>query len=259
MSFAALLGTMVALFALGSLAEHACNRDALNWTRIAYGFCYQVMEAVTYAGAIWLTFALTRDTDYYSLIDIPLVTASFTGSLVAILLFMFVGDFFLYWMHRLQHRWHILWRGHALHHSDQAVGVTSATRLHMMDVLGRHLFFTIPYPILFGIPKPEYVVLMLIPVAWAYFIHLNLNIGFGRLWWIATSPQYHRMHHSVEARHRDTNFAAFFPIWDIVFGTACAERSFPETGCEVPDARTLSDYFFYPLRAFWNPSHDRTP
>ena len=45
-------------------------------------------------------------------------------------------------------------------------------------------------------------------------------------------PQGHRIHHSRMREHFDQNFAAFFPIWDVLFGTYhYPERDeYPSTG-----------------------------
>ena len=49
---------------------------------------------------------------------------------------------------------------------------------------------------------------------------------------VITGPQYHRIHHSFQLEHLDKNFAAFFPIWDILFGTYYhpGKDEFPSTG-----------------------------
>jgi len=41
----------------------------------------------------------------------------------------------------------------------------------------------------------------------------------GPLTNVFAGPQYHRIHHSNQRQHQDRNFAAFFPIWDILLGT----------------------------------------
>ncbi len=253
MSLVVALATAAGLFLLGSAAERLASRASGDFRRTAYGLTYAVLEAATNAAAIFLCVRIVETTGLYRLIDIPIAASGFFGSVASLLLLMFFADFLLYWMHRMQHASSLLWRGHALHHSDRDVGVTSTTRLHLMDLVGRHAFFTIPFPILFGLPRPEYSIILLLPTAWLYFIHLNINIGFGRGWWLMTSPQYHRIHHSLVAEHRDKNFAAFFPFWDICFGTAYrAPRDvFPEVGTGQPDVSSFSDYFTYPLLPFW--------
>jgi sterol desaturase/sphingolipid hydroxylase (fatty acid hydroxylase superfamily) len=65
-----------------------------------------------------------------------------------------------------------------------------------------------------------------------YFIHLNSRIRFGASGRIFACPQTHRVHHSIEPRHYDQNFAAVFSLWDSLFGTYYhpAKDEWPETG-----------------------------
>ena len=107
----------------------------------------------------------------------------------------------------------------------------------------------VPMTILFDLPPTNYVIITLIPVAWVYFVHMNLPVGFGRLWWLVTSPQYHRIHHSIEREHRDKNFAVWFPIWDVLFGTAYVPKpdEYPETGVEDVEVSSLAGAFLLPF------------
>jgi sterol desaturase/sphingolipid hydroxylase (fatty acid hydroxylase superfamily) len=60
---------------------------------------------------------------------------------------------------------------------------------------------------------------MAIQSAWTFLIHANLKLSLGPLSWLVDGPQVHRIHHSQLPQHFDRNFAAFFPIWDVLFGT----------------------------------------
>jgi sterol desaturase/sphingolipid hydroxylase (fatty acid hydroxylase superfamily) len=64
------------------------------------------------------------------------------------------------------------------------------------------------------------------------FPHMNARVGFGRWSWILNSPQYHRLHHSALPEHHDCNFAALFPIFDVLCGAyrRPAAGEFPPTG-----------------------------
>jgi len=60
-------------------------------------------------------------------------------------------------------------------------------------------------------------------------------MSFGLLWWMLSSPQYHRIHHSLEPQHINKNFAVWFPVWDILVGTAYRPRrgEYPATGLQA--------------------------
>jgi sterol desaturase/sphingolipid hydroxylase (fatty acid hydroxylase superfamily) len=49
--------------------------------------------------------------------------------------------------------------------------------------------------------------------------HANIKVDFGRLSYIISTPQAHRIHHSRNSRHYDRNFGTAFMLWDHVFGT----------------------------------------
>ena len=62
-----------------------------------------------------------------------------------------------------------------------------------------------------------------------------------------------RIHHSIEPEHRDKNFAVWFPIYDVLFGTAHRPKpgEFPETGVAGVEVATLSDAFMLPFDRWW--------
>lgn len=170
----------------------------------------------------------------------------------AILLSTVTIDFFYYWMHRLQHTSPALWQEHLLHHSDEDLSVLTPQRVHVLENVIAPVFVTVPMTILFDLPPVTIAWLSLTPTAWTYVLHSNLRIGFGPLWWLFSSPQYHRLHHSILPEHRDRNFAVYFPLWDIIFGTAMKPRpnEYAPTGVEGVHLRTLHAALAYPFLAW---------
>jgi sterol desaturase/sphingolipid hydroxylase (fatty acid hydroxylase superfamily) len=64
---------------------------------------------------------------------------------------------------------------------------------------------------------------------------------------VLNCPAYHRRHHSRLTEHYNTNFAALFPIFDVIFGTYRRPDGWPPSGLdETP--RSFGDLFFWPLR-----------
>ena len=49
--------------------------------------------------------------------------------------------------------------------------------------------------------------------------HANVRLGMGRLASVLCTPQAHRIHHSIDPLHYDTNFSNTFMLWDHVFGS----------------------------------------
>ncbi len=176
----------------------------------------------------------------------------------AMLIGAFVFDFFFYWFHRLQHS-PLLWPQHLLHHSDTALNVTTTQRAHFLEHFLIPVFMTLPLVLLFRLPTTDVVWIAAIPAAWAYFVHMNVRIHFGRAWWLLTSPQYHRIHHSIEPRHFDRNFALWFPVWDVLFGTAYrpGAEEYPATGVVGVEVKTLDEAVILPFTEWRRMLSDR--
>jgi len=168
------------------------------------------------------------------------------------LTFLFVFDFFYYWMHRLQHVTPWLWAQHKLHHAERSVNVTTGQRHHWLEEPLRVFIVFLPFGMLFSISPPTVGWIWSALLLWGYFIHLNLRLPFGPVTPLFTGPQLHRLHHSLKPEHTDVNFAAFFPIWDILFGTYVAPKQgeWPATG--LHDGEDLN----HPLKAMFSPFRD---
>ena len=174
------------------------------------------------------------------------------GDLFALLVTNLVFDFFFYWYHRLEHRNEILWQSHLFHHCDEHLNVTSGARGSILEIITLPLFVSFPMAILFKMPPLTIGILNIIPPLLLYMQHANLDFGFGPLWWIFVSPKFHRIHHSIEKKHIDKNFALFFPLWDIIFGTAWkpGRLEVPDTGVPGVKINTLARAYTQPFRGF---------
>ncbi len=151
-------------------------------------------------------------------------------------IFLFAMDFMEYVFHRAQHAIPFLWAMHSLHHSDPSVNVTTTTRAFWLEPVIKAIFVYPVVGILFQVPPTVYAIY---GVAGLYHFvsHLNLRVHFGKLWMLLNGPQFHRIHHSARPEHFNRNFAAFFPIFDVIFGTAHRPRpgEFPVTGLDTRD------------------------
>lgn len=164
---------------------------------------------------------------------IPIIFSdSVWGQVLQALVFLAIYDFFYYWWHRSQHAFSPLWSQHKLHHTEESLNVTTGTRHHWLEEPIRVFVILLPIGLLFD-QKPVTITwigtwLML----WGFFIHSNLRITFGRFTPVFSGPHLHRLHHSIETQHCDKNFAAFYPLYDILFGTYCAPKhnEYPATG-----------------------------
>jgi len=159
-------------------------------------------------------------------------------------------DFLYYWFHRAQHHFAVLWRFHRVHHSIVNLNCLNSYHHVVEDVL-RFPFVTIPLAFLLKVDVPQLVLLSAFVTTWGQYIHSDTRINLGRLGPVFADNAYHRVHHSNLEGHRNKNFAAFFPIWDQVFGTyqRYDRDSFPAVGLvDLPPPVTVRDYLFMPFR-----------
>lgn len=148
------------------------------------------------------------------------------------LVYLAIFDFAYYWFHRLQHTWPLLWSQHKLHHSDTSLNVTTALRHHWLEEPLRVFFMVLPMAILFDLTPAYSAGLAFVLSFWGFYIHINLDMHFGVVNRMLCTPQLHRLHHSMRVEHHDCNFAAIFPIYDVLFGTYVSPTrgDVPETG-----------------------------
>lgn len=167
---------------------------------------------------------------------ISLDSAKLWPQFLQILAAILLVEFFIWFNHFLRHKIHTLWLFHAVHHSQKELNIFTDDRAHIVDLLIGSLLTFIPFFIfdvsnlyavaVIGIYKPIH----------NRFIHANIKINLGWLGWVITSPQFHRVHHSIEPSHADKNFGVYFSIYDHLFGTALASRTvYPATG--ISDTR----------------------
>ncbi len=133
------------------------------------------------------------------------------------ILVLVVGDFTGYWNHRWFHS-RKLWKFHAIHHSSKDLDWLSAVRLHPVNEIGSRVIQVLPFVFMGFSPAllASYVPFL---TFYAIFLHANISWDFGPLKYVMATPRFHRWHHTKEDEAIDKNFAALFPIWDILFGT----------------------------------------
>ena len=138
--------------------------------------------------------------------------------LVAQMVIFLIGeDIILYWTHRLFHG-RRMWRYHAVHHSSEELEWISAARFHPINLLLGSVTADVAM-LLLGISPNVFVVLGPLTIAHSAFVHANLNWTLGPFKYVIATPVLHRWHHTAADRGGEKNFAATFPILDVIFGT----------------------------------------
>jgi sterol desaturase/sphingolipid hydroxylase (fatty acid hydroxylase superfamily) len=162
---------------------------------------------------------------------------------------LLIVDFVDYWTHRGFHTsW--LWRFHAIHHSAEEMSWLCSGRMHPVNDAVTRTFQVIPLVLLgFSIQGA----LVIVPLLFVYVIllHSNLNWDYGPFRYVLVSPAYHRWHHTSDDDGVDVNFAAIFPLWDLMFGTCYFPRGREPKRFGVrhgPVPETLWGHLLYPFR-----------
>jgi len=139
-------------------------------------------------------------------------------SAVRILMALFIVDFIVYWIHRSQHRFNLMWRTHAWHHSIEEMYWFAGFRTSFFHSLLNNVPQVIIPVTLFELSPAEAGIGYSLGVFIQFVEHTNCRLSFGPLNWLLVTPDYHRIHHSATL-HRGKNLAGTFRIWDMMFGT----------------------------------------
>jgi sterol desaturase/sphingolipid hydroxylase (fatty acid hydroxylase superfamily) len=242
---------------IGTFLEILIPGEKQSWASRWRGMLFWVVYILVGSGIAFSIQALFGPLRLHPLLYVDLSAATGTKSLlyaiVAYTVFpalsFFVADFFYYWMHRLQHGLGVLWRAHAVHHAIEELNAINNYH-HLVEELVRLVLVFLPLNLLININSPEVVIYTALLRFSGQLTHANSKISFGWLRYVFVEPRYHRIHHSIEPRHWDKNFAALFPVFDLLFGTAYFAKpsEYPKTGMiEKRETRTLAGYVLSPF------------
>jgi sterol desaturase/sphingolipid hydroxylase (fatty acid hydroxylase superfamily) len=128
-----------------------------------------------------------------------------------------LADLVGYGSHRLFHG-RLLWRFHAVHHAAKSLDWLASVRVHPVNEALTRVLDVVP---LFLLGFRGDLLLGVAPLftLYALALHANVSWTYGPLRYVLASPAFHRWHHTAEEDGLDKNFAGFFPVWDLMFGT----------------------------------------
>lgn len=182
-------------------------------TSLALGLGSTVFGAMT-AG---LVLALSLWVFRFALLDIPWAWWAF-------LLCFVLDDLSYYVFHRTAHRIRWFWASHVIHHSSQHYNLTTALRQTWTGFFSLGFLFRLPL-FLIGFPPAMVFFCAGLNLVYQFWIHTE---QVGRLpgWFeaVMNTPSHHRVHHAVNPRYLDRNYAGVFILWDRMFGTFEPER-----------------------------------
>jgi sterol desaturase/sphingolipid hydroxylase (fatty acid hydroxylase superfamily) len=149
-------------------------------------------------------------------------------------------DFAVWLQHVALHRVPLLWRMHAVHHSDRDLDATTALRFHPFELIVSTLYKS-AWVALLGVPVLVALAFELWLNANALFNHSNIRLPALLDRWlrkVLVTPDMHLVHHSILPNDQRTNFGFALTIWDRLFGTYGAHQSEQPIGlADLQDAR----------------------
>lgn len=169
--------------------------DKIAWLFVipVYAYCYRHYRFFTWQDS-WLSFAV-----------------------------LFVAQDLLYYVfHRASHRVRWLWAAHVVHHSSERMNFSTAFRQSLMYPIAGMWAFWLPLAFL-GFPPQQIVGVVLINLAFQFFVHTQTIGQLGWLEYVLNTPSIHRAHHARNPRYIDRNYAGVLVIWDRLFGSFVEE------------------------------------
>jgi sterol desaturase/sphingolipid hydroxylase (fatty acid hydroxylase superfamily) len=235
----------------GALLEYAYpaapNQPAQNtMLNVAYGI-FSGWLRLALAPALGIGVTLIINGFGGGWIRLPAHGWALVGSVFA---YVIVIDFLEFSFHRAQHAIPFLWTMHSFHHSDPAMNVSTAVRNYWLELPIKTLFVYPIAAILFTVPVPV-LAIYAGTTLWHSINHLNVRWRLPIPWFVLNNPHFHRIHHSLLPEHYDKNFSPYFPIWDVLGGTACAPGpdEYPATGlAEEREPIAFVDAILWPWR-----------
>lgn len=150
---------------------------------------------------------------------------------VQVAIMLLAADFMRYWLHRAFHRYPLMWRLHAVHHSPPQLYTINVGRFHPVEKSIQYAFDTLPFAL--AAVSPEVLAAYFVFYALnGFFQHSNCRVYLGPLNYIVAGPELHRWHHSRRAREMNSNFGNNLIVWDTLFRTRFlpADRGVDEIG-----------------------------
>lgn len=143
---------------------------------------------------------------------------SVVGTLVMALIGTFAIEFIGYWIHRLQHSFMFFWRMHSTHHHVTKLSTARTDRTHPLEFMALNLGAVIVLAFMEASANVIAVILVFRMVS-THINHANLPLTSGIYGWVFTTPEMHRVHHSINYTQSNSNFGCTIILWDRLFGT----------------------------------------
>jgi sterol desaturase/sphingolipid hydroxylase (fatty acid hydroxylase superfamily) len=166
-----------------------------------------------------------------------------------VLLGMTIAEFGFYWAHRLAHERPLLWRFHAVHHSVTRLWFVNTGRFHFINTIISVTFGT-GVALAAGVPKDILIWVSAITAFVGLLTHCNVEMRFGVLNYLFSTPALHRWHHSMVPEEGNRNYGENLMLFDMLFGTFINPNRRPpaDIGISEPMPAALAAQIAHPFR-----------
>ena len=138
-------------------------------------------------------------------------------------------DFLFYWAHRWGHEVNFFWGAHVVHHQSEEYNLSVALRQSWIhNIIAFVIFLPLPVlgfdPMIFGAAAAAHTL-------YQFWIHTKAIKRLPKpIEYLINTPSHHRVHHGVDKKYLDKNYAGVLIIWDRIFGTFASEEEEPTYG-----------------------------
>jgi alkylglycerol monooxygenase len=156
-----------------------------------------------------------------------------TTSVVGWVVLLLGVDLFYYVFHRASHRMNLFWASHVVHHQSEEYNLSVALRQSWVEILASWVFY-LPLAVA-GFSPAAFVAMSTLNTLYQFWIHTRLVKRLpAPIEWVMNTPSHHRVHHGVNPKYVDRNYAGIFIVWDRLFGTFEEEAEEPVYGTVKP-------------------------
>jgi sterol desaturase/sphingolipid hydroxylase (fatty acid hydroxylase superfamily) len=216
--FGAFAGFLILFSAAETLAPQRARRELrvrrwitnLGVSALSSAILRAILPGASVLAALWAQSNGVGVLNQLSLPDAAAIAAAYLAL-----------DLAVYAQHVASHYAPVLWRLHRVHHADLDVDATTGVRFHPAEIFLSQLWKMIVI-VAMGAGPVAVIVFEIVLNATALFNHANWALPAKAdilVRSVLVTPDMHRIHHSVEALERNSNFGFSLSLWDRVFGT----------------------------------------
>jgi sterol desaturase/sphingolipid hydroxylase (fatty acid hydroxylase superfamily) len=132
-----------------------------------------------------------------------------------------------YTLHRLAHRWPVLWGIHSFHHEAPRLYWLNGFRANPLNIVWHQLASILVLRLL-GAPLDIVNMVVALGIVIGVMQHCNADLRYDGWNLVLSTADLHRWHHAADVREGTRNFGTLTIVWDRLLGTYRAGHAGPE-------------------------------